>query len=117
MNQNIKQSFDFKTDLIKQHLKYLYERNTATMLKIQAIEFLYPYRNEEMILEKLEYFYDKERDVYIKELLRKAIKGNLDSYIVTRFDKNDQELSEEEHELNPKSLSSQEIAMLRLTSN
>jgi hypothetical protein len=117
MNTNIKHKFNHKKDLIEQHLRYLFEQDTAVILRIQAIEFLYPYIQEDNILEKLEFFYKKERDLYIKTLLKQALEGSLKSYIVTDFRESSAPSAET---TNPgattQRLSPEELALLRLSS-
>ncbi|MDD9897581.1 MAG: hypothetical protein OXU45_01135 [Candidatus Melainabacteria bacterium] len=117
MNTNIQSTFDHKNDLINRHLRYLYESSSATILKIQAIEFLYPYIEEDRIREKLEFFYRRERDSYIKNLLREALNGSLESFIQTKFDDDAEPELEEDSTTSAKSLSAQDITLLRLSNN
>lgn len=118
MNSNIKHQFNHKQDLIDMHLRYLYEQKSSVMLRIQAIEFLYPYINEDNILEKFKYFYQRERDLYIKTLLKKAIDGKLESYIVTDFDgaRASEREATDMPSKNFKRMSAEELAILRMSS-
>lgn len=115
MNNNIKTKFDHKNALINQHLKYLYDKGTSTMLKIQAIEFLYPYRNEDMIIEKLEFFYERERDQYIRQLLKKTLNGTLESFIITKFDSDEDTSNEGNMKFKSLSLTAKQIAMMKIS--
>jgi hypothetical protein len=68
-------------------------------------------------LEKFKFFYQRERDLYIKTLLKKAIDGNLESYIVTDFD--GARVAEEAlgvPKQNFKKMSAEELALLRISS-
>jgi uncharacterized protein YehS (DUF1456 family) len=113
----IKYKPNHKADLIKRHLMYLFDDKASTMLKILAVEFLYPYRNEDQILEKLEYFYKKEKDAYLKDLLKKAIEGKLENYLETDFEysKDDkQETSQRHFRINNNNvLTSDQIALMK----
>lgn len=117
MNVNVKHNFNHKKDLINKHLKYLYESDTSVILRIQAIEFLYPYMNEENILEKFKYFYQKERDLYIKTILQKAINGKLESYIVTDFRESESQYQTSQVSRgSTQRLSLEELALLKVSS-
>ena len=116
MKKNIENIYNHKEELIKKHLKYLYNPNTSVCLRIQAIEFLYPYINEEMILEKLKYFYEKERDLYIKTILKKAITGTLESYMVTDFNtKRDKENNNSQVQTSKQYLNARELTLLKFS--
>lgn len=114
MNTNIKNSFNYKQDLIDNHLRYLYLQDTSVCLRIQAIEFLYPYIDENNIYEKFKYFYAREKDLYIKNLLKKALDKNLDTYIQTKFDTEQTNERNLETKITVKNLSSETIALLKV---
>jgi hypothetical protein len=111
MNTNIKYKINHKEDLIKRHLKYLFDKDASAMLKILAVEFLYQYRDEDKILEKLKFFQEKERDPYLKNLLKDAIEGKLENYLTTDFDQEEDSIIG-----NGSLLSADQIALMRFYS-
>jgi hypothetical protein len=111
MNTNIKYKINHKEDLITRHLKYLFDKDTSSMLKILAVEFLYQYRHEDKILEKLKFFQEKEKDPYLKKLLKDAIEGKLENYLTTDFDQEEDIIIG-----NGSHLSADQIALMRFYS-
>lgn len=115
MSPNIEyKEIDQKTDLINKHLKYLFDTDTSQMLRILAVEFLYPYRHENNIQEKLEFFYKKEKDRYIKGILGKAINGELENYLETEFEEKSRKKDTANIQLGAsRSLTSGQLALLK----
>lgn len=119
MNNNIEYKINRKEELIQRHLMYLFDKKASTMLKILAIEFLYPYRDENQISDKLEFFQKKEKDPYLKDLLTKAVEGKLENYLETDFDysKEEKETNKNQFKINKDNvLTKDQIAIMRMYS-
>jgi hypothetical protein len=78
--RNIQFKKDYLKDLLVDSYKVLWQKNSQTILKFNALNFIAQHLDEEEVRERLVYLYDRENNRRIKRVMQSIIDGTYIMY-------------------------------------